>query len=42
MEALQKWITGVEMLLDSEPFHVTDIEILEEQLNQYQVSFLII
>lgn len=38
MAALLKWIEGVEMLLQSEPFLVSEIDVMEDQLEQYRVS----
>ena len=37
MGALLKWIEGVELLLQSEPFLVSEGAIMEEQLVQYRV-----
>ncbi|KAK2181696.1 hypothetical protein NP493_384g04000 [Ridgeia piscesae] len=36
MAALLKWIEGVELLLQSEPFQVTDSATMEEQVLQYR------
>ena len=38
MAALLKWIEGVELLLQSEPFQVTDSATMEEQVLQYRVG----
>ena len=38
MEALQGWIEGVELLLDSEPFVVNNMQILNDNLVQYKVG----
>ena len=38
MAALLKWIEGVELLLQSEPFQVTDSPTMEEQVLQYRVG----
>ena len=38
MAALLKWIEGVEMLLESEPFQVTDTGTMEEQGLHYRVG----
>ena len=38
MAALFKWIEGVEILLESEPFYVNKPDIMEEQLAQFRVS----
>ena len=38
MAALLKWIEGVELLLESEPFQVTDTGTMEEQGLHYRVG----
>ena len=38
MAALLKWIEGVELLLESEPFQVTDTSTMEEQGLHYRVG----
>lgn len=37
MEALLKWINHVEEVLLSEEFLITDVDILEDQLQKYKV-----
>ncbi len=38
MVALLKWIEGVEILLQLEPFLVNESSVMEEQLTQYRVG----
>ena len=38
MEALLRWVEGVELLLQSEAFTVSDVDVMEDNLNQYRVS----
>ena len=40
MEALLKWIADFGEVLNSEPFCVNELEILEEQYSQYKVRYL--
>ena len=37
LQALLKWIEGVELLIESESFLVNSSDIMEEQLTQYKV-----
>ena len=38
LQALLKWIEGVELLIESESFLVNSSDIMEEQLTQYKVA----
>lgn len=38
LDALIKWIEGVESLLESEPVVVNVVDSMEDQLHQYRVS----
>ena len=38
LQALLKWIEGVELLIESESFLVNSSDIMEEQLTQYKVT----
>ncbi len=38
MEALLRWVEGVELLLQSEAFTVSDVEVMEDNANQYKVN----